>query len=408
MRRVAEEGRPLRVAMVVYADYHVDSRVQRQARALADRGDAVDIVCLSPAEEQRVGAGTIRLHQIDIPKARGGARAYVSAYAGFVLRAGTKLSALDREHRFHVVETHNMPDAVVFSALAARRRGARVILNIHDTFPELFATKFGCGMTHPAVQVVKLQERMSGAFADAHITVTEAARTRLMGRGVGAGGMEVIMNTPDERLFGPPRPPVAAPAAGRVRAIYHGGLDERFGPELLIAAVARVPELTLRICGTGSRQAELTALADTLAPGRVDIAPAPIPLEGIPAELRAANLGVVPTLRDPFTELLLPVKLMEYVHMGLPAIAPALPVVEQHFGDGEVVLFEPGSEEGLATALRRAWRDPGQARRRAERASARLRVIAWETQRRRYLALVDRLAGRAAAETARDDLAVAA
>jgi glycosyltransferase involved in cell wall biosynthesis len=408
MRRVAEQGHPLRVAMVVYADYHVDSRVQRQARALADRGDAVDIVCLSPAEEQRVGAGVIRLHQVDVPKARGGARAYIGAYAGFIARAGALLSRLDRAHAFHVVETHNMPDAVAFSGLAPRRRGAKVILNIHDTFPELFATKVGCGMTHPAVRLVKAQERLSAAFADAHITVTDAARSRLMGRGVGARGMEVIMNTPDERLFGPPRPPVAAPPDGQVRAIYHGGLDERFGPELLIAAVARVPGMTLRICGTGNRQAELTALADRLAPGRVDIAPAPIPLAGIPAELRAASLGVVPTLRDPFTELLLPVKLMEYVHMGLPAIAPALPVVEHHFGDGEVVLFEPGSEEGLAAALRRAWMDPGEARRRAERASARLRVIAWEQQRRRYLALVDRLAGRADAAPVGDDLPIAA
>jgi glycosyltransferase involved in cell wall biosynthesis len=140
----------------------------------------------------------------------------------------------------------------------------------------------------------------------------------------------------------------------------------------------------------------------------VDVAPAPVPLEGIPAELRAASLGVVPTLRDPFTELLLPVKLMEYVHMGLPAIAPRLPVVEQHFGDGELVLFEPGSEEGLAAALRRAWADPAEARRRAERASARLRVIAWETQRRRYLALVDALAGRRADEGVAADLGIAA
>jgi hypothetical protein len=72
------------------------------------------------------------------------------------------------------------------------------------------------------------------------------------------------------------------------------------------------------------------------------------------------------------------------------------------------VLFEPGSEEGLASALRQAWLDPGEARRRAERASARLRVIAWETQRRRYLALVDGLAGRASHESVDADLEIAA
>ena len=41
----------------------------------------------------------------------------------------------------------------------------------------------------------------------------------------------------------------------------------------------------------------------------------------IPGRLAEAHLGVVPTLRDDFTELLLPVKLLEYVHMGLPVVA---------------------------------------------------------------------------------------
>ena len=36
-----------------------------------------------------------------------------------------------------------MPDLLTAAALAPRLRGVPVILNVHDTFPELFATKFG-------------------------------------------------------------------------------------------------------------------------------------------------------------------------------------------------------------------------------------------------------------------------
>ncbi len=112
----------------------------------------------------------------------------------------------------------------------------------------------------------------------------------------------------------------------------------------------------------------------------------------IPAELEAAHVGVVPTRRDEFTQHLLPVKLMEYVHMGLPAVAPRLPVIERYFGDAELRFFEPDSRASLQAAISAVIDDPDAAHERAQRAGERLAEIAWPRQRDGYLALVDRLA----------------
>ncbi len=49
--------------MVHYSDFVVDSRIQRQARALAERGDRVDCVCLNDDAEFDVGEGKIALHR---------------------------------------------------------------------------------------------------------------------------------------------------------------------------------------------------------------------------------------------------------------------------------------------------------------------------------------------------------
>jgi glycosyltransferase involved in cell wall biosynthesis len=303
----------------------------------------------------------------------------------------------ERKRRFDVVEAHNMPDMLTFCALAPKLRGAKVILNVHDTFPELFATRFERAGSHPAVRLVTIQERVSAAFADSVICVTAEAGDRLNERGVGGGRTTIVMNTPDERVFGPQREPVAWPADGPLRAIYHGGLAPRFGVELLIEAVGRLEDdaarVALRVCGTGTEQARLSALAEKVAPGRVDVAPEPVPFARIPGELEAAQIGVVPTLRDPFTELLLPVKLLEYVHMGLPAIAPRLPVIERYFSDAELRFFEPDSAASLAEAIADVCADQAAARERAERAARRLADLAWARQRERYLALMDELAG---------------
>jgi glycosyltransferase involved in cell wall biosynthesis len=385
--------------MVHYSDFVVDSRIQRQARALAERGDRVDCVCLNDAEEISVGAGTIALHRAAAGKPRGGKRAYLEGNARFLAGAARKVTALDRRNRFDLIEVHNMPDALVFAALAPKLRGTPLILNFHDTFPELFATLFGRSPSHPLVRFIRAEERVSAALADGHIFVTAEARDLLAARGVGADRTQVVMNTPDERVFGPRQAPSAPPAAGELRVVYHGGLADRFGVEALVRAVALLRErgapVRLDVFGSDAEAARaLGAKAAEIAPDGVRIAPRPTPVEQIPERLREAHLGVVPTRRDDFTEKLLPVKLLEYVHMGLPVVASRLPVIESYFGD-DVLLAEPGDPGSLAAAIEGVRAEPERALERAERASERLAAIEWRRQREGYLELVDELVANA-------------
>jgi glycosyltransferase involved in cell wall biosynthesis len=395
----------LRVAMVHLSDFRLDSRIQRQARALAERGDEVDLVCVGEREQLRVGEGLIRVHPVASAKVGGGAFAYARGYAAFLTRAMWRLTALDARRRFDLIETHNMPDLVTAAALAPRLRGVPVILNVHDTFPELFATRFGRPPGDPLEKLLRLEERLSAALATRVVTVTDQARARLQARGVGVGRTTVVMNSPDTKVFGPARPPVEWPTDGPLHVLYHGGLAPRFGVDILIQAVARlrdtVPRVQLRICGSGEDRDRLAVLAAQIDPARIDVAREPVPFADIPAELQAAHIGVVPTLHDRFTELLLPVKLLEYVHMGLPVVGSRLPGIADYFSEGDMHAFTPGDPSDLARAIESVCADPAGARERAASASLRLGEISWRHQRERYLALVDELTGRSAAGSAR-------
>ncbi len=381
--------------MVHISDFLLDSRIQRQARALAQRGDEVDLICVGEREEVRVGEGVIRTHPVASEKASGGASAYLRDYATFLTRALWKLSALDSRRRFDLVEVHNMPDILTAAALVPRLRGVPVILNMHDTFPELFSTKYGRAAGDWLERLLMREERASTALATHLITVTDQARKRVEGRGVGVGRTTIVMNSPDERVFGPPREPVQLPAEGPIRVLYHGGLAPRFGVESAIRAVERlresVPRLELRVCGSGEDRDRLAALAAQIAPERISVSPEPVPFERIPDELRAAHIGVVPTLHDRFTELLLPVKLLEYVHMGLPVVASRLPGIAGYFSESDLHQFTAGDPHALAAAIESVCADPQDARERAAHARERLTEIAWERQRERYLGLVDEL-----------------
>jgi glycosyltransferase involved in cell wall biosynthesis len=269
------------------------------------------------------------------------------------------------------------------------------MLNFHDTFPELFATLFDRPPGHPLVRLVRVEERLSARLADALIFVTPQARDLLAERGISAARTQVVMNTPDERVFGERRTPSPPPVDGELRVVYHGGLADRFGVETLVEAVAMLRHggraVRLDVFGSDAEAAKrIAAVAAEHAPDGIHVAPEPTPVEQIPARLEEAHLGVVPTLRDDFTEMLLPVKLLEYVHMGLPVVASRLPVIEQYFGD-DVLLAEPGDAASFAAAIEGVRQAPESALARSCGASERLAKIEWRRQREDYLELVDGL-----------------
>jgi glycosyltransferase involved in cell wall biosynthesis len=395
---------PLRIGMVHYSPFEIDSRVQRQASALAHAGHQIDSICLTdnpgPWKD-----GSIRLHSVGQRKQRDSVLSYLSGYVNFFAAALRKLSALDRERRFDVVEVHNMPNILTLTSVRPKLRGAAVLLDVHDTFPELFATKFDIGPRHPLLSAVKLEERVSAMFVDHVMAVTEEAKGRLNSRGVGRGRTTVVMNSPDESVFGPQRDPKPIPADGEIKVVYHGGVDHRFGVTTLVEAAAiavrDIPGLKVRIYGAeADANARLIKLASRVAPGIVEVAPQPTPFAQIPELIADCDIGVVPTIHDPFTELLLPVKLLECIHTGLAVAASRLPLLEDYFGADALNFFEPGSPSSLAATLVEMCQNRDESLARARTAAVRLEDVAWPAQSARYVELVEALARRKGARVA--------
>jgi glycosyltransferase involved in cell wall biosynthesis len=110
----------------------------------------------------------------------------------------------------------------------------------------------------------------------------------------------------------------------------------------------------------------------------------------VPAAIAAADIGLAPTRRSAFTDYSLSTKAFEYAAMARPVVASRLPMVERSFGD-DVVTYEPGDADDLATAIRRVVDVAADRDARVARALDRVRGRSWEVEGARYLALVDRL-----------------
>jgi glycosyltransferase involved in cell wall biosynthesis len=372
--------------MIAYTNYVIDARVRREAETLASQG--YDVRCLTTrngSASKTFNLEGVKVRELSVPKYRGKSfLAYIGSYLSFLVVASVACARLLFEERLDVVHVHNLPDFLVFAGLLPRLRGTKVVLDVHDSVPETFATKFS-GRSW-LMKALCLEERVSALVAHRVICVNHPQREALVARGIPCSKTFVSMNVPDPKIFGSSsiERARAAGAAG-FDLVYHGTMAERLGVDLLIRAVARledrIPGLRLNLWGQGDDLGAFQALARELrVEDRVLFKPKGFPLHELPGHLTAMDLGVVGNRRSAAGDLMLPVKLMEYIALRMPAVVPRLKAIEYYFTDDMVAFYEPEDVSSLADAIDRLYRDPGLRCRQAGRAAEFLRDYGWERQ----------------------------
>jgi glycosyltransferase involved in cell wall biosynthesis len=384
--------------MLVHGPYPLsEGRVVGQALAALDAGWQVDVVAMrypgEPAEEIVDGATVVRL---PLSHAWGaGVFAVAREYLGFTVLATTKVATLAARNRYQIIHVHNPPDFLILAALAPRLLGARVVFDVQDFAPELFAMRFGGQRGFATtVRTLQLVERLATRFATAVVTVHDPYRRALETRGVPPDKITVVLNSLDERLI----PPASAVPAERngFRVVYHGTITPHYGVVLLVEAAARVarqvPSLTLEIYGDGDALPEVRSRVDELGlSDRVHLSGRFLPQGEVLERVRSASAGVICNLPIERNEAAIPTKLFEYAVLGVPIVTADLPAIREYFSPREVRFFRAGSTDALAEALLEVAAAPAAAEARAVEARRRYEEYSWPVNARRYVDLLERL-----------------
>ncbi len=385
-----------RTLVVAYTTYIHDARVKRHAEALAERGDRVDAITIDAGVTGLING--VNVIGLSLPRYRGASRCgYVKSYIRFFRMAAARALELARAEPYDLAIVCTMPDAAILSAVPLRRKGTRLVLDVHDTMPELYRDKFPGALGAMGARVMMLEERLSAWWADLVLAVHEPHRERLIESGIAAEKIRVVLNSPDDRIFVAPRTVKRDP--NHFTLVCHGTITHRMGLDLAIRAISRlrdkIPQARLVVIGAGDYLTENRALAAQLKLEDRVIFKHLVPVEKLPQLLCEADVGLVPNRANSATHLMLPVKLLDYATLAIPAICARLRTVDYYFGDGAVRFFRAGDVADLANAIEVLYNSAEARRELAGRARKIVDRINWPNQRQEFYHAIDSILPRA-------------
>ena len=380
--------------MVAYAHYSTDARIKAYVRIIEKNGGKADVISLKePDGREGTRIGETRVFPV-MKKYQGSSSfSYIASYLLFFFIVLIRLNILYFRERYDAVHVHNMPNFLIFVTVIPRLLGARCILDIHDLMPVLYSTKFRAGEKGYLSRMLHIEQAISIWFASHVICADHLQHEYLRDTcRVPESKMTVIMNLPYPDLFKP------VPQADRqngepLRLVYHGTIAERLGVDILLKAVARVKDditVHLSIYGTGDYLDAAIALSGELGlQDHVYFSRASFPVEDIPEIVGTMDIGVIPNRKNNATDrYMLPVKLMEYVYLRIPVIAPKLAIIRHYFGEGMIKYYEAENIAELAKCFIELYRDPKQRSSQADNAFTIFSEYNWKGQEKEYLGLL--------------------
>lgn len=385
-----------RVCMVTHSFYESDNRVRRYAETLAKRGDRVEVYALSDGVTQDEDIAGVRVFRIQKRRhEEKGKWGYFWPLLRFLTVSSTKLARRHRAVRYDLVHVHNIPDFLVFAAWYPKWTGVKVILDIHDIVPELFANKFRTGSRGLLLWMLKLTEKVSTAFADHVIIANHLWYERLVKRSVAAEKCSVVLNHVDDEIFKARR---RTRDDGKVVIIFPGSFQWHQGLDIAVRALARVrekvPEAELHLYGSGGgarAKSDLLRLAKELGLNGSVKFPGSVQLHEIPELVANADVGIVPKRADSFGNEAYSTKIMEFMSQGIPVVASRTKVDEYYFDEKVVRFFPSGDSEAMAAAIVEVLENRELRERLVKAGREYVERNSWKLKKGEYIELVDRL-----------------
>ncbi|MEP6468464.1 MAG: glycosyltransferase family 4 protein [Chloroflexota bacterium] len=392
-----------RRALILVEDLPVpfDRRVWSEATTLQRAGWRVTVVCPIGEDarrwhERRDG---IEIFRYPLPTTAAGLLNHVAEYA-IAMPASLILSLLAwRGRRFDIVHACNPPDFFFPIGRLFRALGSAFVFDQHDLAPEVYVAQGG--RKGSAIHRFLLwSERQTYRSADGVIATNETYRRFAIERGgVDPERVSVVRSSPDPSRIFPVDPDVALKGGRQFLVCYLGTMGPQDGVDLFVEAarhiLERMPgEVRFVAMGGGNQLETLRATVQRLGLADDVEFTGRISDEQVRRMLATTDVAISPDPANDFNEYCTMNKTLEYMAMGVPAVA--FDLEETRVSAADAALYAPPNDPAaMGDLVVELLHDP--ARRAAMAEAGRQRMagpLAWRVSAENLLAAYDRAAVR--------------
>jgi glycosyltransferase involved in cell wall biosynthesis len=392
-----------RRALILVEDLPVpfDRRVWSEATTLQRAGWYVTVVCPMGEDarrwhERRDG---IEIFRYPLPTTAAGLLNHVAEYA-IAMPASLILSLLAwRGRRIDIVHACNPPDFFFPIGRLFRALGSAFVFDQHDLAPEVYVAQGG-RKGGAIYRFLLWCERRTYRSADGVIATNETYRRFAVERGgVDPERVSVVRSSPDPSRIFPVDPDVALKGGRQFLVTYLGTMGPQDGVDLFVEAARRVlgqmpGEVRFVGMGSGNQLERLRATVQRLGLANDVVFTGRIPDEQVRRTLATTDVAISPDPANDFNEYCTMNKTLEYMAMGVPAVA--FDLEETRVSAADAALYAPPNDPAaMGDLVVELLHDP--ARRAAMAEAGRQRMagpLAWQASAENLLAAYDRAVAR--------------
>jgi glycosyltransferase involved in cell wall biosynthesis len=385
----------MKICMMAHTVYETDARVRSAVETFAQKGYAVDLICLrDPQQAGREVRDSLRIYRPVRMRKPSNIILYMLQLAWFTLVATWSTMILHLRNRYDLIYVHTIPDVLVFAGLVPQLLGAKVLLDMHEIMPELYMNRHHVTDRSLMLRVMIWLEKRSIGLADQVFVAAPFLVDKLHGRHQCRHKLSVIMNLPNPGYF--TLPDRTRQRASRIfNMIYPGTLSELHGVDVALAALKMIKDETdwpiaFHIYGRGPQKEQLVSYAQEAGLDHVHFHDE-VTVEELGHLLHTMDLGIVSKRSGVFAEDAVSTKLLEFAATGLPAVVSRTRGDMIFFDDSMFVFVEPGNARALADGIKTIYQDRRLYDSMADNLHRWAKDNLWEKQKQVYWSVIERL-----------------
>ncbi len=381
-----------------YEEFPRDPRVRRYVNALNESGIFCIIICSKKKKDKIFeNWNGNRVYRIPVAKLRQGFFLTFLEYLIFIFLSSFLISYLGIKYRFKIIQVHTLPDSLIFAAALNKLLGAKLILDLHEIFPELFIARKPKLKNSIWVKILMLNEKISIKFADVLITIHDNAKEIFTGRNKGIEyKIHVILNGVDRSEFSES----SLKPTDKFVIIYNGTINKILNLTIVVETLAKLKnkmadkdfdKIVFRLYGDGPAVDEILALAEKLGVRDKVEYLGFLPPQEMRRVVLNSNVLILPPLKNIYSDLFYTIKLVEMVYLKIPVIATRLNTYKYYYREESLFYFDSGNIGQLVENVIKVFYDKNLVSLKVENAFKDYQKVRWEIMKERYLAVINNL-----------------